>query len=137
MALNRIQLSDDASGLTGLYTFPINPIELDVSDGLDQAEVQIIDDVSVFQRKALNGAIQRMSWDGPIDKADARVVSIVTTLRGYINNGDRTKYLNLRDIDAYSWGTKKIFLVNFTTKVAKAGGVAKYESMTLEFVLAD
>lgn len=130
MALQRIRLANNQAMTDGLYTFPINPTRIEISDAIDQNKVEIIDDSDAYQRKSVNSAVHRLIWLGP--NYTSQLISLLSTLRTYMANGTRVKYIHLGTADYLSWGAKKIFLVNLSTKV-RDGGALFYDEVVLEF----
>jgi hypothetical protein len=130
VALQRIKLADNQAMTVNAYTFPINPTRVEISDAIDQSKIEIIDDSDAYQRKSVNSATHRLVWLGP--NITPQLISLLGVLRSYFYSGSRVKYIHLGTVDYLSWGAKKIFLVNLSTKV-RDGGPLYYDEVVLEF----
>lgn len=96
--MNRIQVSTNASGTGDLFTFPINPQDVDLQDSYDIVGIDTLDGSKVYQQSVFDSRPRKLIWKGVSGHSGAslNVEAMVASVRSWIGE---VRYFNFRDLN--------------------------------------
>jgi hypothetical protein len=131
MAFIRVQIWDNNSW----YTFPINPIEIDLQDSDEYKNIDTIDGETTQQKPFFDNRIRKMKWENlPQKDPYLSMVIKLKTFKGVITN----MILNRLNFDDTT--PVQVKILNVKTEISSNASAASpykmvWSSVELEYVL--
>ncbi len=122
MPFNRVKFADNAGFTVGVYTLPMNPVELELNDSREQELVSILDGPSVLQEAQFDDRQFKMTWVN-MPKNLAGFTTMLTTLKSYVH---ATKYVNFASIDYRTTPAVEQVRIDDVKVTINRGGKIKY-----------
>jgi hypothetical protein len=128
MAITRIQFTD-LNG-SSAYTLPINPHEIDIKDEGSYEIIEVVDGYPIKNSKLADSYIRKMVWPEYLS-SNTTFTGMLSTLKSYIN---KSKRMNLQDVDYLSQGWKEIKIIDVRTWVLRGGDVRVGAELLYQYI---